>query len=205
MSMALLNALLIIFYNYLLCKSSLKAKISLLLTLAFLPRKHELVYERCFGLIKKHTGELKDIKLQCDFERSIWNGFNVHFGKVVERKRVVSDFGGIIEGCYFHFVQAVYRNIRDKGFEVTYRDSKEFRQAFYRTKALCFAPVNSVVSAFNIVKEDAPVEYDAIIKYLETYSIGDLINPDCKEGLRKVPFFPIPTWKCARAYFERPM
>ena len=33
-----------------------------------------------------HTGELYGIKLHCDYEKGIWNGFNEHFGKKIDKK-----------------------------------------------------------------------------------------------------------------------
>ena len=37
--------------------------------------------QEIFGLIKKHTGELRDMRLKGDFETAIQNGFNEHFGR----------------------------------------------------------------------------------------------------------------------------
>ena len=121
---------------------------------------------------------------------------------MIEKKRVVADFGGVIEGCYFHFCASLYKQIRFKGLEAVFRTNREFRQAYYRTKALCFVPVNFVVKAFNIVKEDACLDYQPIIDYLETYYIGELVS-ETKSDLRKVPLFPIPTWNVHDRTLER--
>ena len=42
-----------------------------------------------FSLIKKHREELRDVRLQGDFETAIWKGFNEHFGR---------NYGGTIDG-----------------------------------------------------------------------------------------------------------
>ena len=39
------------------------------------------------------------------------------------------DESGAVQGCYFHFGQAIYRKVAEHGLSNAYRDEPEFREA----------------------------------------------------------------------------
>ena len=71
-------------------------------------------------------------KLQCEFEAGIWSGFNSVFGQQTKEEGS-KDFGGRVEGCYFHLTNAWYTKYPKIGLERLLSKSGEFRRDYGRS------------------------------------------------------------------------
>ena len=65
-----------------------------------------------------------------------------------------------IVGCYFHLGQSVWRTLCDKGLRNQYVSNENIRITTKMVLALAFLPVNSVVDAFDQLRDedDTPAE-----------------------------------------------
>ncbi|CAM4850658.1 unnamed protein product, partial [Rotaria magnacalcarata] len=120
------------------------------------------------------------------------NDYNLFFEKVLEQDNfqpdsIMIDFEtGTIKsvkemlpnvlhkGCLFHFGQAVWRQVQNKGMATKYREDESFRLNVKKLIALAFVPVGDVIKAFDIVAElfdddDA----DDLLDYFEKTWIGE--------------------------------
>ena len=84
------------------------------------------------------------------------NAFGLHFPTAT------------IKGCYFHFTQAIWRNITEKGLKKQYQNSTAIKKWLNQFKALALIPMNLVPQAWNFLLNTKPLE--------EFSKISDFIN-----------------------------
>ncbi|CAF2052943.1 unnamed protein product [Rotaria magnacalcarata] len=119
------------------------------------------------------------------------NDYNLFFEKVLEQDNfqpdsIMIDFEtGTIKsvkemlpnvlhkGCLFHFGQAVWRQVQNKGMATKYREDESFRLNVKKLIALAFVPVGDVIKAFGIVAELFDDDADDLLDYFEKTWIGE--------------------------------
>ncbi|KAF0711263.1 THAP-type domain-containing protein, partial [Aphis craccivora] len=116
-----------------------------------------------------------------DFELAIHNAFRNEFSDLE------------IRGCFFHLLQNLKKQIGTAGLMASYRNNADFNLYARMITALAFVPPEYVVNSFETLSEELEqVEptLQPILDWLEMYYIGILR----REGVRRVPAFPIETW-----------
>ena len=88
--------------------------------------------------------ELNPNFIKSDYELNIINAFKTIYPSVE------------IKGCYFHFIQALWKNIKDKQLNKEYKADEENKKWFDQLKALAFLPPKYVITAFNYLISIAP-------------------------------------------------
>lgn len=79
----------------------------------------------------------------------------------------------LIVGCLFHFGQAVWRQVQNKGMATKYREDESFRLNVKKLIALAFVPVGDVIKAFDIVAELFDDDADDLLNYFEKTWVGE--------------------------------
>ena len=98
----------------------------------------------------------------------------------------------IFNGCYFHFVQNLWKNVQKKKLVNNYNKDKTFRKAFRQLECLAFVPPKDVIHAFKYISSNAPNSFKEMLTYFEKYYIGNLKRGS--QNQRKIPMFPIKIW-----------
>ena len=70
-------------------------------------------------------------------------------------------------GCFFHYCQALYKNIQLLGLSTAYLDDEEIRLASRSAMALALVPNEHVKEAFELLKENSPSEMASFFDYLQ--------------------------------------
>jgi hypothetical protein len=100
-----------------------------------------------------------------------------------------------IEGCFFHFRSALWRNIQDKKLVPIYNAHTSFQIYVKSLISLAYVPVDRVCHYFELLQESKPEErvpeVDDFEHYFEATYIGLKWGT---RGTRKVSRFPIPIW-----------
>ena len=101
-----------------------------------------------------------------DFELAAMNAFHLHFPDAT------------IKGCYFHFTQAIWKNISEKGLKVPYQTSMVIRKWLKQFRALALVPLNLVPVAWNHLLKIRPIEeFDKISEFLNYFYKTWLTGP----------------------------
>lgn len=96
------------------------------------------------------------------------------------------------KGCYFHFGQALWKNVQDRGLVRLYGKDKDVRRSFNYLKLLAFLPVRDVIPAFVAIQAKAPVSLKSFISYFENTYIGKRVRN--RPNMRQRPLFSIEWW-----------
>jgi hypothetical protein len=146
---------------------------------ALLPNKSEASYSKMSTFLSEKIISHPEF-INTDFELAAINAFRSTFTKTV------------FNGCYFHFVQNLWKNVQNKKLVNDYNKDKTFRQSFHQLQCLAFIPHKDVIFAFKSVTINSPGSFLPMITYFEIYYIGNL----CKNSntKRKVPIFRIKCW-----------
>ena len=118
--------------------------------------------------------------------------------EVAAKNAILAVFPGIdIDGCFFHFCKAIFRNVQPKGLAVAYRDEDDFRQIIRMLMGLAFIPLAFVRNQYNIIRHDpATIQMIAVhprLLELLTYFQRQWLNPNGS--------FPPVIWN----FYTRPM
>ena len=70
-----------------------------------------------------------------------------------------------LRGCYFHFCQAVFRQVQKLGFSVDYGNNQELRTKIRMLMALAFVPEQIVQQTFDNLRDEAPVNIRPLFQY----------------------------------------
>ena len=144
------------------------------LVYALLPNKTQNTYEKLFGCLE-HFGK----KVVIDFEAAVRNSI----------RKMQHDT--VIQFCFFHLGQEVWRNVRKLGFTRKYMDDEEFRLNVKKMIHLAFVPVDDVIFASEALrKEDPSEDFQSLSDYFDHTYIGG-----CRENRRVKPKFDIADWK----------
>jgi len=136
-----------------------------------------LVY--CLMSSKERTGYAEV------FRRLKQNAEQVHL--VFNPTTVISDFeGGLIasirdefpnaqhQGCYFHFTQAIWRQVQHHGLVHGYTTDERIRQPIRQLMALGFAPISVVQTTFRKLRDAAPSSVEPVFIYFEQQWLGNV-------------------------------
>ena len=110
---------------------------------ALCQHKNAATYSRIFAKLVEISAQkciwLKPRKIVCDFEKALIKVASEAFPAAK------------VQGCYFHFCQAVYRKIQKLGLADTYMKHDRFRTFVRCLMALGFLPVDEVSQSFIII------------------------------------------------------
>jgi hypothetical protein len=138
--------------------------------------KSEEDYNRLFEVLMRQG--LQPQSFNCDFEKSVHNAVHNCWPEAE------------ICGCLFHLGQCLWRKIQSSGLVTAYKDNENIRTRTKFLVALAFLPVDKVAEKFALIRDDAPVELDAIYDYWEDAYIGRMR----RRGRRAQPLFPVSVW-----------
>jgi hypothetical protein len=79
-----------------------------------------------------------------------------------------------IQGCYFHFSQAIYRNMASLGFQRDYALNPDIRTVVRQLMALAFLPPALVMEAFEQQRENAPIVLLPLFEYFNNEWIPNI-------------------------------
>lgn len=124
---------------------------------SLLPNKSEASYREFFEMLLNNTDKSisPPTRFIIDFEIAVI---------ITIRKLFINS---LINGCYFHYCQSLWRNVQKKGLITVISKSKTFRVSYRQLQCLAFVNLQDVVFTFNLIKENAPKEMDIFIIYFE--------------------------------------
>ncbi|CAF4950134.1 unnamed protein product, partial [Rotaria magnacalcarata] len=89
------------------------------------------------------------------------------------------------KGCLFHFSQAVWRQVQSKGLTTKYNEDEVFRLNAKQLIALAFAPLDQIITGFDLICDQFDDDADDLLEYFEK---------TCIETDRKKPQFDHRLW-----------
>ena len=117
---------------------------------ALLPNKQRQSYNRAFSLLKDaamtHGLTLDPATVLSDFELAIIQALALNFPNSRHR------------GCYFHYMQAIWRKVQALGLATNYTDPQDLSLKHFVQKmaAIAFCPPVFVWPAWMSVQQEAP-------------------------------------------------
>ncbi|CAM4848662.1 unnamed protein product [Rotaria magnacalcarata] len=105
-------------------------------------------------------------RLQMDF---VPNQITTDFEKALVKPLREQFSGSRHTGCFFHFCQAIYREIRELGLTNTYKDDANARNFCRRLMALPVLPLHEVEFAFEEPTEQRPDVLAPLFVYFDNY------------------------------------
>ena len=113
-----------------------------------------------------------------DFERASLNALKQNFPTAE------------LQGCFFHFRQAIWRQIRGLGFQHRYQNEDEFAVIMKQFRALAFLPAIDVIASYEELIDSLSDELvdDDFLHYFEKTWIG------LEHHGRRRPLFSIELW-----------
>ena len=153
--------------------------------------KTEEYYQRLFQDLIDFSEE-QDIVLQpqfvlTDFEKAAINSIQVEFPEVQNK------------GCHFHLSQNIYRKVQAFGFATLYGTNENFSLLVRHIPALAFLPAEDIPRAFDELKNNMPIEANAIMDWFEDYYIRGRVRRTTRSRgvIRSAPLFPPSIWSVA--------
>ncbi|CAF1122404.1 unnamed protein product [Brachionus calyciflorus] len=117
--------------------------------------------------------------IMSDFEHAILNAFKKAFPEADSK------------GCYFHFIQSLWKNIKDKHLAKDYKANDENKKWFDKVKSLAFLPPQYVSTGFNLLTSTAPESlkinpnFSIYVNYVyKTWIHGEIWNHFYNNGPR---------------------
>ncbi|CAF4282653.1 unnamed protein product [Rotaria magnacalcarata] len=77
-------------------------------------------------------------------------------------------------GFLFHFSQAVCRQVQSKGLTTKYNEDKVFRLNVKQLIALAFAPLDQIITGFDLICDQFDDDADDLLEYFEKTCFGEL-------------------------------
>lgn len=105
-----------------------------------------------------------------------------------------------IHGCFFHFVQNVWRHVQTTGLQIPYSEDPDFAFQIRLLVALAFVPKENVLEAYDeliatdFFSEENETEYVEQIQALLGYFQSTYVFRIDRAGIRKQPLYPIEIW-----------
>lgn len=151
---------------------------------ALLPDKKEETYKRFFRAVKSINPNVNPNSVMMDYEKAAMNAIKCEFPNV------------IINGCFFHLSQCVWRHIQEIGLSKKYKEDSEFALHVRMLPALAFVPQEDVIESFETLIETNYFSTNEelltpLIDYFESNWIGRL-----QRRHRREPKFNIQIWNC---------
>ena len=72
-------------------------------------------------------------------------------------------------GCYFHFTNAIHRQIQRLGLTAVYRDDEHARSIVRKLMVLPFIPIDSIEEVFDNLFDEAPNSLKQLFDYFNGY------------------------------------
>ncbi|KRX13125.1 hypothetical protein T07_1960 [Trichinella nelsoni] len=112
------------------------------------------MYSRIFEVLLSKAEELG---AQLDPAKFVWD-FETNLIHTIQ-----GNFPNIqVQGCFFHFCQAVLRQVGRLGIRTAYMNNQEIRK-----KTLAFLPVNLVPAGFEIINVGTSSQLEALFRYFQ--------------------------------------
>ncbi|KRZ75678.1 hypothetical protein T10_493 [Trichinella papuae] len=99
--------------------------------------------------------QLDSAKFVCDFETALIPAIQSNFPNTR------------VQGCFFHFCQAVLRQVGRLGLRTDYINNQEVRKKVKMLMALAFLPVNLVPAGFEILNVKTSGQLEALFQYYQ--------------------------------------
>lgn len=104
-----------------------------------------------------------------------------------------------LQGCFFHFIQAIMKHVCNAGFKVQYENDADFPLKVRHLVALAFLPVNDVEEAFDEY-QNIMVHFTMMFYFdgrcYRTYFEDTRISRPRRNRSRVPPDFDIVMWNC---------
>ncbi|CAF1380347.1 unnamed protein product [Rotaria sordida] len=71
------------------------------------------------------------------------------------------------KGCFFHFSQAIWRQVQRKGLVTKYKEDEYFRLNVRKLIALAFVPVDEITTGFELIANQFDDDADDLLDYFE--------------------------------------
>ena len=146
-------------------------------------QRTEEAYLNAFHQLKLLQPRLNPSSIMTDYEVAAINSFRTAFPNTH------------IRGCFFHFMQSIYRHVQHLGLSGRYAQELEFAHNIKQLGALAFVPVPDVIDSFErLVLTDFFRDNDevlALVDYFEEMWIGMV-----RHGRRRPARFDIALWNC---------
>lgn len=163
----------------------LSKNISIPLLYCLLPNKEQDTYIRLFTLLKDLGATEGPDLYVCDYEISVHNAL----------KEV---YDGIsIQGCYFHYKQAIRKNLKKHNLYNLFKSDVNFCSKIKRLISLCFVPEDYIEDYYTKLMKTG--DYDDIEEFVK-YFEGNFIGKLAVSGIRKNARFHPSCWsffKCS--------
>jgi len=121
------------------------------------------MYSRLFAEVKGLIPTANPISVLTDLESATVNAFHQQYTTTTQR------------GCFFHFMQCLYRCIQAHGLQQKYAATDaDFALTMRMLSALAFVPVSGVIAAFNTLCDIGlfPDDAQSVLDYFEDAWIG---------------------------------
>ena len=131
-----------------------------------------------YNLIKDMLPNLNPRIIICDFEKANLNAVRSNFLRA------------LIQGCYFHFSQCIWRKIGELGLKTSYINDTNVNMYCRSLLALAFMPLNDVRMTFEELSIDQrrPNCLNPLYQYFVNTFLGD------NYGFNE-PMFPYDYWR----------
>ena len=144
-----------------------------------LPSKTKLCYRGVFRALKDFCEEvhilLEPNVITVDFEVALMSALSTEFA------------AASLHGCFFHFIQAVWRKIQFLGLSVPYQENAFTKTTCRQLMALPFLPEAELVNAFNFLEQVAEDNVGDDLRDLFTYY---------RQQWLENPAIPLAVWNC---------
>ncbi|KRX31788.1 hypothetical protein T05_6860, partial [Trichinella murrelli] len=122
-------------------------------------RKDLPTYSRIFEVLHSKAEELgvqlEPAKFVCDFETALIPAIQGNFPNTQ------------VQGCFFHFCQAVLRQVGRLGLRTDYMNNQEVRKKVKMLMALAFLPVHLAPAGFEIINVGTSGQVEALFQYFQ--------------------------------------
>jgi len=122
---------------------------------ALMSRRRTRDYHAVFEHIQECVPDFEAEHMTTDFEPAIWRAAMQVFPDVT------------MNGCSFHWGQAVWRKVQDLGLAVAYRGSGPVHEYIKLLFALPYIPEEHIKPAFNRIKAGATAQLQPLVDYIE--------------------------------------
>jgi len=149
-----------------------------------LTNKTEELYRHMFEELVDFAEE-NDIHLQpliilTDFEKAAINAMRSEFPNVTNKR------------CFFHLGQNGWRKIQRCGLASRYGNDEHFSIMLRQLFALAFLPSHEIPVAFDLLKQEIPLEANEIVQWFEENYVYGRVRRQLRNGtiIRASPLFP---------------
>ncbi|XP_003737961.1 uncharacterized protein LOC100898720 [Galendromus occidentalis] len=149
---------------------------------ALLPNKSEESYCKMLDMLTLGWPAFNPTSVSVDFEKGLMNAFSAYFPDAQ------------IQGCFFHLVQNMKKQVAAHGLSRRYRNEPDFELKAKMISALAFIPPERLEVALRELRSDLPEELQTVLDYFEDNYIGRLQARGDGSLTRRNPLFPVSMW-----------